>query len=181
MKTVQIFTDGACRGNQTEKNEGGYGALLIYKGKEKEIKGHSGNTTNNIMEMTAVIMALKALKEKDIQVEIYSDSAYVVNCFKQKWYVGWRKNGWKNSKKKPVENKELWMELLELVESFKKVNFFKVKGHLDLDKDADVIKWHEKFIKDNYAISLEDYKILASKNNIADRLANEGIDEKEEK
>ncbi len=124
MKEVTIYTDGACSGNP---GPGGWGAILIFQGKQKEISGGAKNTTNNIMEMTAVIEALKMLKEECI-VKIYSDSAYVVNAFNENWIEGWIAKGWQNSKKEPVKNKELWQELISLTNKHK-VTFIKVKGH----------------------------------------------------
>lgn len=139
MEKIIIYTDGACSGNQNSENIGGYGAVLIYKGHRKEIYDGVQNTTNNKMEMKACIEALKTLKKKDIPVEVYTDSAYVCNCINQKWYVKWRANGWKNSKKEPVENKELWVELLDLVEGLNDIKFIKVKGHsgVELNELAD--------------------------------------------
>lgn len=99
----------------------------MYKENKKEISGASQNTTNNIMELTAVIEGLKLLKFP-CEVNLYSDSAYVVNAFLQKWIYGWLKNGWKTSNKEDVKNKELWQELYELTK-IHKVNFIKVKGH----------------------------------------------------
>jgi len=96
---------------------------------KKEIMGSARGVTNNQMEMLAVIEVLKTLKRKDIPVVIHADSALVVNCINSKWYVNWRKKGWRKSDRKPVENKELWKELLELYESFDDVKFVKVKGH----------------------------------------------------
>ena len=126
MKKVIIYTDGACSGNP---GPGGWGAILIYKENKKEISGGCKETTNNIMEITAVLEALKMLKS-ECEVEIYSDSAYVVNTFNNDWISNWKKNGWINSKKEPVKNKELWLELDELVKKYK-VKFNKVKGHAD--------------------------------------------------
>lgn len=126
MRKVTIYTDGACSGNP---GPGGWGAVLMCNGNIKEISGYNKNTTNNIMEITAVIEALKLLKY-ECEVEIYSDSAYVVNAFNQKWIENWKKNNWKNSNKEDVKNKELWEELDKLV-SEHKVNFIKVKGHAD--------------------------------------------------
>ena len=123
---VIIYTDGACSGNP---GPGGWGAILMYKGAKKEISGGMKNTTNNIMEITAVVEALKCLKiESD--VEVYSDSAYTVNAFKQGWIYNWMKNGWKTANKEPVKNKELWQELYALTKKHK-VEFIKVKGHAD--------------------------------------------------
>lgn len=126
MKKVIIYTDGACSGNP---GPGGWGSILMCDGVKKEISGGKKDTTNNVMEITAVIEGLKLLKYP-CEVEIYSDSAYVVNAFNQKWIAGWKKNGWKNSSKEEVKNKELWQELDELV-SIHKVTFIKVKGHSD--------------------------------------------------
>ncbi|MFG6319495.1 MAG: ribonuclease HI [Clostridia bacterium] len=126
MKKVTIYTDGACSGNP---GPGGWGAVLIYGETQKEISGAKENTTNNIMEITAVLEALKLLKE-ECEVEVYSDSAYVVNCFNQGWIYNWQKNNWKTSGKDPVKNKELWEELYDLTKKHK-VTFIKVKGHSD--------------------------------------------------
>lgn len=126
MNKVVIYTDGACSGNP---GPGGWGTILMYKDTKKEISGGNNNTTNNIMEITAVIEGLKMLKY-ECEVEIYSDSAYVVNAFNQGWIYNWRKNNWKTSGKEPVKNKELWEELYELTKKHK-VTFIKVKGHAD--------------------------------------------------
>ncbi len=126
MNKIIIYTDGACSGNP---GPGGWGTILIYKDMKKEISGGEKNTTNNIMEITAVIEGLKMLKY-ECKVEIYSDSAYVVNAFNQGWIYNWRKNNWKTSGKEPVKNKELWEELYDLTKKHK-VTFIKVKGHAD--------------------------------------------------
>lgn len=126
MKEVTIYTDGACSGNP---GPGGWGAILMYNGTSKEISGANKDTTNNIMEITAVLEALKLLKE-ECEVKVYSDSAYVVNAFNQGWIYNWRKNNWKTASKDPVKNQELWEELYNLVQKHK-VEFIKVKGHSD--------------------------------------------------
>ncbi|GIO37852.1 ribonuclease H [Paenibacillus antibioticophila] len=126
MKEVMIYTDGACSGNP---GPGGWGAVLLFNGHRKEISGGEKHTTNNRMEIQAVISALSQLKEP-CQAKVYSDSAYVVNCFQQGWIRGWLKNGWKNSKNQPVENKELWQELWRLM-GIHQVEYVKVKGHSD--------------------------------------------------
>lgn len=126
MEEVIIYTDGACSGNP---GPGGWGSVLMYKGNKKEISGGKSNTTNNVMELTAVIEGLKLLKFP-CKVKLYSDSAYVVNAFNQKWIYGWLKNGWKNSSKESVKNKELWQQLYELTK-IHEVEFIKVKGHAD--------------------------------------------------
>ena len=125
-KQVTIYTDGACSGNP---GPGGYGAILMYGDVKKEISGGEKNTTNNQMELMAVITALEMLKEP-CDVAIYSDSAYVINAYKENWVESWKKNGWKNSSKKPVKNRELWERLDKLV-SLHSVKFIKVKGHSD--------------------------------------------------
>ncbi|WP_289140978.1 ribonuclease HI [uncultured Brevibacillus sp.] len=126
MREVQIYTDGACSGNP---GPGGWGAVLMYGQHIKEMSGAEPNTTNNRMELQAAISALSSLKEA-CKVTLYSDSAYLVNCFKQGWYKGWLKNGWKNSKGQPVENQDLWKELLRLMD-IHQVEYVKVKGHAD--------------------------------------------------
>lgn len=123
---VIIYTDGACSGNP---GPGGWGAILMYKNIKKEISGGKKQTTNNIMEVTAVIEALKCLKKESI-VEVYSDSAYTVNAFNQKWIYNWMKKGWKTASGDEVKNKELWQELYSLTQKHK-VKFIKVKGHSD--------------------------------------------------
>lgn len=126
MEEVVIYTDGACSGNP---GPGGWGSILMYKENKKEISGGCKDTTNNIMELTAVVEALKLLKYK-CRVKIYSDSAYVVNAFNQKWIYGWMKKGWVNASKEPVKNKEIWQELYDLTKEHE-VTFIKVKGHSD--------------------------------------------------
>lgn len=125
---VEIWVDGSSSNNKTLC--GGWSAILLYKDKEKQIYGgEPPEETNQTMEMLAVIKALEELKTTKIPVRIYSDSAYIVNCFLDKWYVGWRRNGWTNSKKKPVENRELWERMLKLYERQTDIEFVKVKGH----------------------------------------------------
>lgn len=126
MEEVTIYTDGACSGNP---GPGGWGAILMYKDIQKEIHGGLKNTTNNIMELTAVIEGLKMLKFP-CRVNLYSDSAYVVNGFSQGWIYNWIKKGWKTADGKPVKNKELWQELYSLT-NIHDVHFMKVKGHSD--------------------------------------------------
>lgn len=126
MEEVTIYTDGACSGNP---GPGGWGAILMYKENKKEISGGKKDTTNNIMELTAVIEALRLLKYP-CKVKLYSDSAYVVNAFLQNWVINWQKNNWKTSDKKDVKNKELWQELVEFT-NMHDITFIKVKGHSD--------------------------------------------------
>ena len=126
MEKLIIYTDGACSGNP---GPGGWGSILMYKENKKEISGGNPNTTNNIMEITAVIEALKLLKH-ECEVQVYSDSAYVVNAFNQGWIYNWKKNNWKTASKEPVKNKELWEELYGFTKMHK-IEFIKVKGHSD--------------------------------------------------
>lgn len=130
MKKVTIHTDGACSGNP---GPGGWGAVLEFQGVEKEISGYVPLTTNNRMELTAALEALELLKEP-CQVALYSDSAYLVNGFLQKWVVNWEKNGWKNSKKEPVVNDDLWKALIKQANRHK-ISWHKVKGHSDNEKN----------------------------------------------
>ncbi|MBE3592603.1 MAG: ribonuclease HI [Thermoanaerobacter sp.] len=125
-EVVEIYTDGACSGNP---GPGGWAAVLLYKGTKKEISGFEENTTNNRMELKAVIEALKALK-RPCKVNLYSDSSYVINAFKEGWLEKWQKNNWLKSDKTPVENQELWKELLK-VSKRHQINWIKVKGHAD--------------------------------------------------
>lgn len=126
ISEVTIYTDGACSGNP---GPGGWAAILMAGGAKKEMSGGERDTTNNRMELMAVIEGLKALK-RPCKVDIYSDSAYVVNAFKQNWIGKWVKNGWKNSAKAEVANSDLWKELNNLT-SMHNVTFHKVKGHAD--------------------------------------------------
>ncbi|MGF7431645.1 ribonuclease HI [Thermoanaerobacterium thermosaccharolyticum] len=123
---IDIYTDGACSGNP---GPGGWGAVLIYNGIKKEISGYEENTTNNRMELTAVIKALSLLK-RSCKINLYSDSSYLINAFNQKWIENWQKRGWLKSDKTPVENKDLWLKLLDL-SSCHDIKWIKVKGHSD--------------------------------------------------
>lgn len=124
MKEVILYTDGACSGNP---GPGGWGAILIWNGIEKELSGGEANTTNNRMEMKAIIEGLRALKEK-CHVKIHSDSALIINAFNKNWIQNWQKRSWKKSDKKPVENQDLWKEMLKVMGPHK-VDWIKVKGH----------------------------------------------------
>lgn len=126
MKQVTLYTDGACSGNP---GIGGWGAVLMFNGHEKRISGAELSTTNNRMELTAVIEGLNCLKEP-CRVDVYSDSAYTVNAFNKGWVFYWRKNNWIKADKKPVLNIDLWQKLIALTE-IHSVSFFKVKGHAD--------------------------------------------------
>lgn len=126
LLNVDLYTDGACSGNP---GMGGYGAILLCKNREKQISGYFENTTNNQMELTAVIEGVKAIK-KPCNLTIYTDSAYVHNAFKEGWIDNWLQNGFKNSQKKEVANKDLWLTLLDLLKEHN-VTWVKVKGHAD--------------------------------------------------
>ena len=125
-KQVILYTDGACSGNP---GIGGYGGILMYGGYQKEYYGAEENTTNNRMEVTAVIVGLKRLKYP-CKVEVYSDSAYTVNAFANGWIYAWMKGGWKKADHKPVLNADLWEELYALTK-IHEVTFHKVAGHAD--------------------------------------------------
>lgn len=124
MKDVYIYTDGACSGNP---GPGGWGAVLVYNNIEKELSGSESETTNNRMELTAVLESLKALKEP-CKVILTTDSKYVCDAINQKWVYSWQKNNWKKSDKKPALNIDLWKKLLELLD-IHNVEFIWVKGH----------------------------------------------------
>ena len=125
MKEIILYTDGACSGNP---GIGGWGAILFYKDIKKELSGGEEQTTNNRMELMAVIKGLEAIKE-NCKVDIYSDSAYVVNAFLQDWVSNWKNNGWRAAKGS-VQNQDLWQKLLSLLEKHE-VQWHKVKGHAD--------------------------------------------------
>lgn len=124
MKKVEIYTDGACSGNP---GPGGWGAVLVYNENKKELSGASKSTTNNRMELTAVIEALNALKEP-CEVTLTTDSKYVCDAINKGWVYSWKKNNWKKADKKPALNVDLWEELLILLEKHE-VEFIWVKGH----------------------------------------------------
>lgn len=123
---VTIYTDGACSGNP---GPGGWGAVLMFGGHKKELSGYEEQTTNNRMELMAAICALESLKRPCL-VDLYSDSAYLVNAWQKNWLEGWQRRGWVNSQRKPVENQDLWQRLL-LAAGRHRVSWHKVKGHAD--------------------------------------------------
>ena len=131
---VEIWTDGACSGNP---GPGGWGAVLRYRDREREVSGGELRTTNQRMELQAAIEALRALREP-CRVRLHSDSAYLVNCFRQRWYEGWRRNGWKTRARTPVENRDLWEELLRFSE-IHDIDWIKVAGHagIEMNERAD--------------------------------------------
>ncbi len=147
MKTVEIYTDGACSGNP---GPGGWGVVLRYQGKEKELSGGEPMTTNNRMELTAVIRALEALKEPCV-VELWSDSKYVIDALEKGWAASWRKKGWVKADKKPALNPDLWARLLDLAEKHE-LHYHWVRGHADNETnnrcDALAVAAREQFAKD---------------------------------
>ena len=130
MKNVTVYTDGACSGNP---GPGGWGAILEYMGHEKELSGGEPNTTNNRMELIAVIASLQQLKEP-CRVELYSDSRYVIDALEKGWVWGWKKRGWIRSNKKPALNADLWEQLLPLLQTHE-VHYHWVKGHAENPKN----------------------------------------------
>ena len=130
MKQVTIYTDGACSGNP---GKGGWCAILSYKGQEKVLSDGERETTNNRMELTAVIRGLSALKEP-CEVTLYSDSSYVVNAINQNWLPDWQRRGWRTAGKSAVKNVDLWEQLVALL-AVHKVTFVWVKGHADNDNN----------------------------------------------
>ena len=181
-KTLRIYTDGGCAGNQYDENIGGWGAILEFgKGggmATKELHGGEINTTNNRMEMTALLEAFRAIKKEGQTIQVFSDSGYLMDCFRKKWYINWQKNGWKNAQKKPVENRDLWEALLPYAERHS-INFYRVKGHVNLSsKTTNSDKIYEKFCEWNgREFSYEEFEYIIEKNNRADELVNTGIDE----
>ena len=130
MKTVTLYTDGACSGNP---GPGGWGAILEYQGREKELSGGESSTTNNRMELTAVIEGLSALKEP-CRVELYSDSKYVIDSLEKGWARSWQKRGWVKSDKTPALNPDLWEKLLSLAD-LHQIRCHWVKGHAENEKN----------------------------------------------
>ena len=130
MKTVTVFTDGACSGNP---GPGGWAAILRYGSAEKVLSGGAADTTNNRMELLGVISALEALKEP-CRVELYSDSKYVIDALQKRWVWGWKSRGWIKSDKKPALNRDLWERLLPLVEKHDMVYHW-IKGHAETEEN----------------------------------------------
>ncbi len=177
LTKINLYSDGACSGNQHDENVGGWGTVLEMNEHTKELYGGERNTTNNKMELTALLEGLKSLKRYNLDLCIYSDSAYVINGLSQKWYVKWEKNGWKTSQKKPVENKELWEQIIAIIRQIPSVSYFHVKGHLDLNKKAEVNKWRTKFENSYGKISDEFFNHIINRNHLVDELANKGMDD----
>ena len=177
-RILRIYTDGGCSGNQNDENLGGWGAILDFGSAKKELYGSERNTTNNRMEMTALLSAFQALKKDGQTIHVFSDSSYLMDCFRKKWYAGWLRNGWKTASRKPVENQDLWKQLLPYIDSHE-ISFYRVKGHVNLSSSAASLdKLYQKFVEWNGAeFSFDDFMHVTEMNNRADELANLGIDE----
>lgn len=177
MNTICIYTDGACSGNQNKENLGGWGAILEYGPHIKELYGGEANTTNNRMEMTALLEALKALRKDSQTISVFSDSSYLMNCFREKWYLSWYQNGWKTAKKTEVENRDLWEQLLSLIQSHT-ISYYRVKGHVNLtSKKTNLDSLYQKFREWNGSeFGMERFLYITERNNRADSLANLGIE-----
>lgn len=178
MTILQIHTDGGCSGNQNTENIGGWGAILEFGPYKKELYGGEINTTNNRMEMTALLNAFQAIKKINQNIEVYSDSGYLMDCFRDKWYIKWQNNGWINSKKQPVENRDLWEKLIPFLDKHN-IKFYRVKGHLNLSHPStNTLKHFEKFClwngKDK---SYDTFQHAVEMNNRADALANIAMNE----
>jgi ribonuclease HI len=178
MKYLNIYCDGACRGNQHELNTGGWGAILEYGKNQKELHGGEADTTNNRMELTALICALSAITRKGERVRVFSDSSYVINCLNLRWYEKWQRNGWKTTSKTPVENRDLWEKLIALVCDHD-FSFYHIKGHVNPDHpSANMNKHFDNFVQKNgKGFTFEEFTHLIRMNNRADLLANVGASE----
>ena len=184
MTALKIYTDGACSGNQNDENFGGWGAVLEYGEHRKELFGGEPDTTNNRMEMTALLRAFEAVKKDGQTIEVYSDSSYLIDCFRKKWYENWLKNGWKTANKSPVENRGLWESIIPYLGKHR-IEFYRVKGHINLNsKKLDLDSLFSDFLKWNSGPSvnqlkepftLDGFRYIVEMNNLADKLANEGI------
>lgn len=178
MQVLNIYTDGACSGNQVRENIGGWGAVLEYGSNKKELYGGERNTTNNRMEMTALLKAFQAIKMENQSIRVFSDSSYLMNCFREKWYEKWLVNDWKTSGKTSVENRDLWELLLEYLNKHD-ITFYRVKGHVNLkSKKTDIDKLYDKFIEWNgKTFTKEEFLYITKMNNCVDELANKWMDE----
>lgn len=175
---IKIYTDGACSGNQFDTNIGGWGAVLEYGEYRKEIFGGEPDTTNNRMEITALIKGLSALTKKDYDILVFSDSSYLIDCLRKRWYEKWIANEWKKADRKPVENRDLWEKLLAFLPGYD-FRFYLVKGHLSPGASGETKrKQYEHFVRQNGdGFSFEEFLVISEKNNRADELANMGIRE----
>lgn len=178
MTILQIYTDGACSGNQHDENVGGWGGILTFGSHEKEVFGGMRNTTNNRMEMTALLECFKSITKGDQLIEVYCDSAYLMDAFRKKWYLKWQANGWINAARKPVENRDLWEGLLPYLKEHD-IRFYRVKGHLRLQATPEGNR--EAFLQfaewNGNGLGYNDFVRAVEMNHRADQLANRGIDE----
>jgi ribonuclease HI len=175
IKPTNIYTDGACSDNQSGAGLGGWGAVLEYGAHRKEIWGAERATTNNRMEMKALIGAFEKLTRDGLCIHVFSDSSYLMECFRKQWYIKWNKNGWMTAKKTPVENRDLWEQLLEYTEKHE-VSFYRVKGHVSIGSDASLKKIFAKFTEWNgSSFDYDDFLHVTEMNNLAVELANRGI------
>jgi ribonuclease HI len=177
-RTINIYTDGACSGNQFDVNIGGWGAILEYGDHVKELYGGEMNTTNNRMELSALIEALAMLTKKGYPVRVFSDSSYVMECLRKKWYERWLSNDWKTTARKPVENRDLWERLLKYLTDYD-FRFYLVKGHVSpKTAKAALDKRYARFKEHNGdSFTYEEFLHVTDRNNRADELANLGIEE----
>ncbi len=169
--------DGACSGNGTDNSPGGWGVAISYGNDIVKLSGYKARTTNNEMELTAMLEALRKIKTlpevKESSVEIYSDSAYVVGCFEEKWYINWEKNGWINSQKQPVKNRALWEQLIAeyrgALQNFGELHIRKIKGHISSSEAA---KWLQKY-NQKYGLNMteQEFENAVKLNREADAIA----------
>ncbi len=145
MDEIAVYTDGACSGNP---GPGGWGVVLLYRDQKKERSGFVRDTTNNRMELTAVVEGLSAIKTKNVPVTVYTDSRYVSDAINQNWLTNWVKRKWRNSAKQPVANRDLWEKLLELNQKYQPTYVW-VKGHADNIYNNRCDEIAVKAIKDN--------------------------------
>ena len=178
MPILRIYTDGACSGNQHQENIGGWGAVLTFGEHQKEIWGGERNTTNNRMEMMALLKGLQSITKANQLIEVYSDSAYLTDCFRKDWYKKWQANGWHNAQKKSVENRDLWEQLLPYLDAHG-IRFYRVKGHVKLDgPTADRGALFRQFQDWNGGqLDMTDFTTAIEMNHRSDALANRGINE----
>jgi len=178
MTILQIYTDGACSGNQHDENIGGWGGILCFGPHEKEVFGGLRNTTNNRMEMTALLECFRSITKVDQLIEVYCDSAYLMDAFRRHWYLKWKANGWMNAAKKPVENRDLWEALLPYLQEHD-IRFYRVKGHLKLmsTPEANREAFRQFLDWNGSALNYNDFVQAVEMNHRADRLANRGIED----
>ena len=171
---INIYADGSRQGKAPHYYSG-WGVILEAPGQRKEFEGGAKGASNNQMEIKAVTEGLRNIKVTGADIKIFSDSAYVVNCFREKWYEGWQQNGWMTSMKKPVENRVMWQELLSMVKVHHSVIFFHVDGHIKLQRPEEVAMYHKKFNeKNNTTFSLEEFIHVVENNIAVDKLATKG-------